>query len=147
MPPNTPQIVFQQPLFGHNLDQLHKVIASPQNLATRVNAATAAAQKANLAFPQAVGDEALALYNATVTDGRYIQDFKTDPAGVAAKLGLPISQATVDAIKEVSSLGPVRTPGGAAEISDVVAAAIIVLVLAVSPDQELVVDSSGLLKP
>jgi hypothetical protein len=101
--------------------------------------AAAAAQKAR----SADASHALSVYNKIVADGRNVKAFAKDPGATAEKLGLKLSASEVSQIRAVQGLG---SGGAAADTVELVAVAIIVLVLAVVPDRELVVDTAGVIK-
>jgi len=95
-----------------------------------------------------VAQETLAFYNAVVRDGRYVGLLKTDPQKAADNLGLSVSpevlktltrsaELKVDVSKETQQLGEV----GVASI-----AVAVVVVTSPQADNQVVVDSSGLVK-
>src|SRR5690348_7473381 len=64
-----------------------------------------------LQLSDAEAEEVLALYHRTVTDGRYIKEFVSDPGAVAKKLNLPLSPASEVAIQRVGSLPALQEQG------------------------------------
>lgn len=131
---------------------MNALVTSKAQLQADYTALQQQAASANLNLSPADAQQALDLYNATVTDGRYLKDLMTDPAGVANKLSLPLSATAAQQIKTVGSMQAFQ-PGGTALSAqspvEVVCVAIIVLILArpvgVAPTQ-VVVDSSGVVK-
>jgi len=100
---------------------------------------------------EADAQQVLDLYNKTVTDGRYLGDLMTDPAGVAAKLGVPLSATAEAAIKRVGSIQALHTAAEETRLAPlivviVVIAIVIVIVFGPPRDQAVVVDSSGIVK-
>jgi len=97
--------------------------------------------------------EILRLYNATVIDGRFIDDLPRDPKSVAARLSIQISDAAEAELKEAgqtlaSQFGTrfdFALSGGGKKIVAVVVAAIIVIREEPNP-YTVVVDSSGVIK-
>ena len=147
MPADFPKVFIEQPVFPHahlgdHFDNIHNVINSPNKIAAAVKLGSDAAKHAHFSVPKAVADEATAFYNKVVTDGRFIKDFKKDPKGVAAKLNVQLSPAAASAIETVAKFKGVNADNG----TELVAVAVIVLVLAFSPDQEVIVDRSGMIK-
>ncbi|GAB7549948.1 hypothetical protein [Cupriavidus sp. 8B] len=145
--PTTPNVSVEQHLFPHdhlgaNFANLHKLITSPSKLAAAVKLASDEAHAANFTVAKPVADEALKVYNAVIADGRFINDFKSDPDGVAKKLNLTLSPAAVQAVKTASGFRGAAASDGV----ELVAVAVIVLVLAHNPNQRVVVDQSGALK-
>jgi len=84
---------------------------------------------------------ALEIYNKIVADGRHVKDFAANPATTAEKLGLKLSASEVAQVQAVLGKG-----GAVSDTVDLVAVAIIVLVLARVPDYEIVVDTAGMIK-
>jgi hypothetical protein len=101
-------------------------------------------------------EQMVELYNATVTDGRYIKDFATNPKSVAENLGLPISDSAAAAIVQVGdAVGVTANPDHPA-LAIVAIAIIVVFIIVQLPSdrregrgdeaEKVVIDSSGLLK-
>lgn len=118
----------------------HKRIKSQQELDRIFETVTAAARKKRSAEAR----HALEVYNKVVADGRFVKEFATDPGGAAQNLGLKLSPLQIEQIQEA---GRVSGGGGvAADTVELVAVAIIVLVLAGVPESEIVIDSTGMIK-
>lgn len=103
----------------------------------------------NFKADPALRQEITKLYNATVKDGRYVRDFGTDPEGVAAKMHMQLSPAAAAEIKKAGSLrgAQVSTPGQVMDTVDVICVAIIVVLCAdIGPNEEIIVDRSGMIK-
>lgn len=93
----------------------------------------------------------LQLYNATVIDGRFIDDLATDPKSVAAKLGVELSDPAASEIKRARAAVANRFGDNfnyALRPSKIVAIAIVVVIAirAESKPYDVVIDSSGLIK-
>ena len=116
-----------------------KHIKSQQELDATFNRVTAAAKKQR----SADASHALDVYNKVVADGRFVKEFATDPGGAAGKLGLKLSASQIDRIQEATR---VSAGGTVSDTVEVVAVAIIVLVLADVPDREIVIDTAGVIK-
>jgi hypothetical protein len=87
----------------------------------------------------------LDLYNATVTDGRYIDDLVADPIGVARKLNVRISKQAAEALKQAGSIEAFRPEvQGWSQI--LIVAIVIVIVFGPHVEGTQVVDSSGIVK-
>ncbi len=114
-------------------------IKSQEELDRIFNRAEAAAKKQRSADAQ----HAVQVYNKVIADGRHVKDFARDPAGTAQKLGLNLSAAQASQIQAVAHGA---AGGAAADTVELVAVAIIVLVLADVPDRELVIDTAGAIK-
>lgn len=106
-----------------------------------------AAQEGSYALAQVVS-----LYNATVTDGRYIDDLIKDPAWVAHELGMELSEEAafelVSAGQAVNAhFGP-RADFALGTGKKIVAAAVVVFIAirAETKPYDVVIDSSGLVK-
>lgn len=152
-----PNIVFEQPLF-----QNERIAADWKHMRSQITSATQleaayrviAPEVAALRLRLSEGDaqQLLALYNKTVTDGRYLRDLMTDPAGVAAKLGVPLSAAAGAAIKRVGTIQALQTATGEATAATAIVAVVVIAVVIVivfgpkRPRKQLVVDSSGIVK-
>ncbi len=94
--------------------------------------------------------QVLDVYNATVIDGRFIDDLVTDPKSVAAKLGVQLSDSAAAALQEAGAAVAKRFAARFAlsdgkKIVAVVIAAVIVIRAEEKP-YKIVVDSSGLVK-
>ncbi len=114
-------------------DELNTVFATVSAAATKQLSADAS--------------QALAVYNKVVADGRFVKQFATDPGGAAQKLGLKLSPAQAGRIQEVAGISAKGGKGGVlADDVELVAVAIIVLVLADVPDRDIVVDTTGIIK-
>ena len=100
--------------------------------------------------------QVLDLYNATVIDGRFIDDLATAPKSVAARLGLEISDAAAAAIEEgrkavVQRFGTTFSVSSELSVSSgkkivAVAIAAIIVIRADEKPYEIIVDSSGVIK-
>jgi hypothetical protein len=91
----------------------------------------------------------LDVYNATVIDGRFIDDLATDPKSVAAKLGIQLSDSAAAAMEEARVAVAGRFGYSVALRPSKIVAIAIVVVIAIRADEkpyEIVVDSSGLIK-
>lgn len=154
--PNAPNVAFEQPLFqsdriAGDWDDMRSQITS----VTQLEAAYRAIEPDLLADrPQLSEEEArqvVELYNQAVVDGRYIADLMVDPAGVASRLGLPLSATAEEAIVRAGQLPAVRAQREAVVplVGTVAIVGIVVLgvVLVVDPvTKKAVVDSSGIVK-
>lgn len=94
--------------------------------------------------------QVLDLYNATVIDGRYIDELATNPRSVAARLDMPLSDAAAAAIEHARKL-VVQRFGTSFEVADgkkIVAVAIVVVIVirAEAKPYDVVIDSSGVIK-
>jgi hypothetical protein len=115
-----PEIVFQQSIhlrekMRKNWPHLERLIASADVVAAGFDAAirdTLTREKMRSAriSPRA-GREALQLYNRAVADGRYVAELLTNPARVAKKLDVKISDSALYAIK-VAGMGIVGKISG-----------------------------------
>jgi hypothetical protein len=114
-------------------------IKSQEELDRVFNRVQAAAHKQRSADAQ----HALDVYNKVVADGKHVKEFASNPASAADKLGLKLTPAQVSRIQAATS---VAGGGAAADTVELVAVAIIVLVLADVPDRELVIDTAGVIK-
>lgn len=97
-------------------------------------------------IPRGTAAEALDFYNKVVTDGRYIDAMINNPAEVASKLGVKVSEDVLGNIKEV---GTFLAPGATKMNIAVVAVAVAVTVVIVkgsNPSDLVVIDQSGLVK-
>jgi hypothetical protein len=118
-----PEIVFQQSIhlrekMRKNWPHLERLIASADVVAAGFDAAirdTLTREKMRSAriSPRA-GREALQLYNRAVADGRYVAELLTNPARVAKKLDVKISDSALYAIK-IAGMGIVGQIGGAGD--------------------------------
>lgn len=162
----TDRLRFAQPLFPatdfeQNWSRLGRIISSPSQLAAGINASIEDAQIRNVQFnlTQADAEKAIEVYNAVITDGRYIKAFASDPAGVATNLNLQLPPAAADAIKQAATLkgsqvlgrpGRPGEPFGAVEVVAVAVVVVIVggivLIVVVTRDKEIVIDESGKIK-
>ena len=92
----------------------------------------------------------LDIYNATVIDGRYIDDLATNPKSVAAKLGLNLSDTAASALQEAgAAVGRQFADSFALSPGKKIVAIAIVAVIAIRAEEKpyrIVVDSSGLVK-
>ena len=153
---STLDMAFEQPLF-----QRERIAADWKRMRSEITSATdlEAAYKAiapevaalKLKLTDAEGEELLELYNATVSDGRYIGELTTDPAGVAKKLKVKVSDNAVAAIKKAGSIKALQTSDQvSAAVSPIVAvvvvAVVIVIVFGPKEPKRKVVDSSGIVK-
>ncbi|MFD8291101.1 hypothetical protein ACFXAO_16000 [Streptomyces lavendulae] len=152
-----PNVSFKEPLF-----HAERISADWQNMRSQITSATQLEAAYRVIEPQIenlapeLSDEdrkqVLALYNSTVTDGRYLKDLLADPADVAAKLGLNISKAGETAIKRAGRLPAIRDLPEEAllplvGVVAIVAVPVIVIVIVVDPVKEpAVIDESGIVK-
>jgi len=92
----------------------------------------------------------LDVYNATVIDGRFIDDLATEPKLVAAKLGIELSDSAASALKDASAAVAQRFARRFSISSGKKIVAIaIVAVIAIRAEEKpyrIVVDSSGQIK-
>ena len=91
-----------------------------------------------------VDREVISFFHATVKDGRYLKEWAKDPARVAKKIGVSISQKAADRIATVSQLVS-GTHGEASIIWIVVGIVVIVAVVATEGEAEII-DLSGVAK-
>lgn len=99
-------------------------------------------------LPQATSDlqQILSLYNATVTDGQFIDDLVTDPKAVAERLGLDLSDSAAAAMEQTQST-VVQNFNTFGWPKIVIVAIMVGIALAAETDgSELVIDSSGVIK-
>lgn len=92
----------------------------------------------------------LDVYNATVIDGRYIEELIHDPKAVAKKLGVQLSKTAAVALKEAGS-GVAKNYALRFKLSKgkkivAVAIAVVIAIRAEEKPYKIVVDSSGLVK-
>jgi len=129
MPVKSPVLVKAEgPARIKSQEELDKVFARVQAAARKQRSADAL--------------HALEVYNKVVADGHHIKEFMSEPARVAEKLGLKLSPPEAARITAAHGL----TGGEVADTVELVAVAIIVLVLADVPDRELVIDTAGIIK-
>lgn len=92
----------------------------------------------------------LDVYNATVIDGRFIDDLATDPKSVAEKLDVGLSESAVAALLQAGATVAGRFAGSfALAINPRIVAIAITVVIAIRAEEKpykVVVDSSGLIK-
>lgn len=99
--------------------------------------------------------EVVDLYNAAVRDGRFVRHLGSDPEGVAQRLNIPLSRGAADAIKQIGLTAGAKLTNFPSAIDPrtawvtVVCVAVIVVVAAKPdrPDSEIVLDTSGIMKP
>jgi BioD-like phosphotransacetylase family protein len=151
MPTDLKNVIFQAPLFhadnlAENMNIANKFITSSTQLAAAVRLAKKDADAANFSTTPAISAEVTDVYNAVISDGRYIKDFSIDPGGVAVKLGKNLSAPSIAAVKAAGKFRG-ADPGVAASSVEVVCVAVIVVLCAKpSAGAEVIVDSSGQLK-
>lgn len=89
------------------------------------------------------------LYNATVTDGRFIDELATDPKSVAARLGVELSDSAAEEFTRART-AVVNHFGGVSPFlpKRIIAIAIVVVIaIAAKPESyDVVIDSSGVVK-
>ncbi len=147
-------IVFQRDLLS-NVKAGAARIRNPEDLATAFEYARnhpmwkeeAVLRK----IPPKVKDEALALYNKVVADGRHVADFHRDPKALAKKFKLDLSDETVQVLTTVGSkLGASASAGGAIVVISISVVAVAVTTAIVSsaadPRSKIVIDQSGIMK-
>lgn len=125
---------------GANLSQLFRNpqaeaerigLESPPDIAVQV-------QALNLGDPERIEDpvdrEIVEFFHAAVADGRFVDDWATQPKDVAERLGMPLSRAASDRIVAVSNvhLG-IRDPG---TVMSPAAVAVVVVIVVVLWDRE-----------
>ena len=92
----------------------------------------------------------LDVYNATVIDGRYIDELATNPKSVAAKLGVDLSDSAASALKEAGvTVANHFARRFALSGGKKIVAIVIVVGIAIRAEEKpyrIVVDSSGLVK-
>ena len=144
------RVSFLQPLLPV---QEHDIVAtkgllSHDKLSKLLTKTHAEATEKKLAVNNNDADQAAAVYNAVVKDGRYIKEFQTDPAGTATKLHLELTASAANAVKQGVSLAHAGGGGPVSDTVDVICVAIIVIVLAKPGEQgqNILVDRSGMLK-
>jgi hypothetical protein len=146
-------IAFHHPIGTSRLAVAGPVIPSGSVLDHAVTSAQLDAQHRQFTVSAANSKEIVALYNATVKDGRFIRQFGSNPAQVAAKLNLSLSANAAAEITKASQLAgahvPVRPGGGAGPISSVTVvciAVVVVLCADTGPNSRVIVDRSGMVK-
>jgi hypothetical protein len=151
-----PDLVFEQPLF-----QSERIAAGWERMRAQITSATQLEAAYKIVAPEIEGlrmeledadvQQVLDLYNMTVTDGRYLRDLMTDPAGVAEKLRVPLSAAAEAAIKQVGNTRAIQTMDREQAAPVVVAVVVVAVVVVIvfgpkEPRRRTVVDSSGIVK-
>lgn len=116
---------------------------SETNVASAFKQVSLKAQEANFKPSATDANQVLNVYNEVVKDGRYVKDFSKDPGGVAAKLGLKL---TPQQVSEVNKAAGFSSGSPVSDDVELVAVAVIVIIVAVKPEQQVVVDSSGMVK-
>ena len=141
------QPVFPEEHLQTNMGKAKHLISSSKALSTAVKHASDSAHKANFKVNKGDASSALKVYNAVVSDGRYIKEFSSDPSGTAKKLHLELSASAAAAVKEAVGFGVSTGGGPSSDVVDVICVAIIVLVLAdvgdVANVENIMVDQSG----
>jgi hypothetical protein len=141
-------------LFQQSISPRRKGALQPQQLQDAIALTKSTFARAGITPTRAERRQIVALYNKCVTDGRFIGDLAKNPRVVARKLRVQLSESAADQlIRAGEALSPSieRAPGEADGV-ELVAVAIIVLVLAASPTtagrpaESVIVDSSGLVK-
>lgn len=84
--------------------------------------------------------QALNLYNKVITDGRYAELLKSDPAAAAKKLGINVSAGALSAIDAVAA--ELRKPGTVEGPVEAVIAVAVVIACA-KPAEGIVIDGSA----
>lgn len=157
--PTTPNIAFERPLFMSdrmraNWSTMRHMIISPERLEAAYHLVQADPQVKQLKLTDADAKALADLYNKVVTNGDSRQDFIKDPAKIAAKYHVTLSAVALDQLRKAGAIKAVHDtlhPGGGTNESpvEVVAVAIIVLVLARPTDQldhQIVVNSAGAIR-
>ena len=132
-----PNTVLKPPVFK----QLHNI--SEANVTRSFKQVSQKAQEANFKPSAADANHILSVYNEVVKDGRYVKTFSKDPEGVAAKLGLKLTP------QQASEVGKAAGFSSGSPVSDdveLVAVAVIVIIVVLKPDGQVIVDSSGMVK-
>ena len=151
MPNELPvHVSFAQPLFmrehlAGDLQRVHKTILSRDNLAASMHLAAQDAHAAGFQPTQEVSDELMPVYNAVITDGRYVKLFGTDPEAAASKLGFHLSDAAVAAVKTASAFRGAAGISGADDGTVYVVCVAVIVVLCARPSagEEVVVNARG----
>jgi len=86
-------------------------------------------------------EEALALYNKVVADGRYVDLLRTNPAAAADKVGVRSSPEAFRAIDEVAS--QLRDPGGTVEGPVEAVIAVAVVICCAKPAEGVVIEETA----
>jgi len=89
--------------------------------------------------------EAAAFYNKLITDGRYVALAKENPAEAAKKLGVRISPAALEAVQAGFTVVGLESLNGDLKVAVTVVVCIVILVIS-PPGEEIVIDSSGIMK-
>jgi hypothetical protein len=107
-----------------------------------------ASKSSQYGLPQATSDlqQILSLYNATVTDGQFIDDLVTDPKAVADRLGLDLSDSAAAAMEQAQSTVVQNFNTFGLPKLVIVAVMIGIALAAETGASELVIDSSGVIK-
>jgi len=92
-------------------------------------------------LPAAARKSALALYNKVVSDGRYVELLRTDPAAAAAKLGVKVDPGHWRAIQSIAD--KIRNPGGPVEGPTEAVIAVVVVIACAKPAEGVVIDESA----
>jgi hypothetical protein len=90
-----------------------------------------------------VRKDALSLYNKAVTDGRYVQQLKTNPRLVAEKLGMRVGPEAIGAIGKVTDRISGENEG---PVEAVIAVAVVIVLAPKIPAEGIVIDELATLR-
>jgi hypothetical protein len=92
-------------------------------------------------------DEALAFYNRLIIDGRYVKLALEHPDEAAIKLGVPVSQGALRAVQAGLALPGAKVSDNGTTLATIAVVVVILVIISnKDPEQEVVVDSSGVIK-
>lgn len=150
---SSPVISFLQQAAERKLD-LFTVARDPQaaakkigvNLTSEVELSLRAFNPEKAKIEDPVDQEVVDFYQKVVRDGRFIADWIVNPATVAERLKVKVSQQALDRIVDSRDFG-LRQPGGSVMSPAAVAVAVAIVIVLWSREVELpVIDRSGIVK-
>jgi hypothetical protein len=142
MPVGETRLLYQQPLFlreelRRRWADRHVLATSATELESFYEQVAADPRVRELSAPREVVQEALAFYNAVVTDGRHIYELRTDPQQVARLLDYEVSAEAAELVSRAAWIT------GEAQSNDVtIVLAIVIVIVAFDDPGEVVIDWS-----
>ncbi len=145
-------IFFQQPVntvdsLVEKWPRLGRLVPSAEYIEAGLRVFRADGKFPKIEMTESEADEALAFYNRLITDGRHVKLALEHPEEAALKLGVPVSEGALRAVRAgLSSPGAKVSDNGGTLATIAVVVVILVVVSGKDADQEIVVDSSGVIK-
>ena len=139
-----PQYPLKAPIFKQNPESTN---LSESSFHSSFSEIAKKAQAANFKPTTTDANHILEVYNQVVKDGRYVKQFASDPAGAATKLGLKLTPTEASEIQQAGRLSGGSADGDPGDVGGIlITVGVVLVIVAVHPENQVIVDSSGMIK-